>query len=373
MTDMQRFDRLSIRRFRGLAGLELKDIGPFNVLLGANDVGKTSVLESIFLLSGSAAPGLAMRVQNFRNFLVRDHNDLSSLFHGLDLREPIEFTTFSGDVCRRLKISEEWDETTIDTQTVPPDGDATAVSLSRGKAPQSDQFSMSFPSRFRTLQFETNVESDGKIIWSCTVRAKVQNGEMRSAALTEDAEAYMIPSVFLQPGNPYEAGLIANTIVDKKSDRLIEYLQAVNSRITDVAVSGNIAYLDVGLNSMLPLNMFGGGMVRAMSILSSCIAGGQRIMLIDEIEDGLHHSAVASLLRTLFALSRKEGIQFFVTTHSVEFLGNLRRVLLEEAFADYREDVNCYALQRNKAGRVRAYRYAYDQFDHCIAQGLEIR
>ena len=37
-----------------MAQLELDGLGAFNLLLGANDVGKTSVLEAVFLLAGFA-------------------------------------------------------------------------------------------------------------------------------------------------------------------------------------------------------------------------------------------------------------------------------------------------------------------------------
>ena len=52
MTTRQHLERIEIRRFRGLSKLHLDKLGNFNLLLGANDVGKTSVLEAIFLLTG---------------------------------------------------------------------------------------------------------------------------------------------------------------------------------------------------------------------------------------------------------------------------------------------------------------------------------
>ena len=373
MTDTQHFDRLDIRGFRGFTDLRLEDCGKFNVFLGANDVGKTSILEAIFLLSGSVNPELALRVQHFRHLDVREHDDLSSLFHGLDFQKTIDLTAFSGGVSRRLEISAGWSETTIDAQTLRPGEDVGGILRLRGNALPNGQSSMSLPSGFQALLLKTSIETADGVTDSYTSTAKAQGGDVRFQMPTGAATESMISVRFFKTGHQYDSDPIGEMIVDKKSNRLIEYLQAVNPRIADIAVSGNIAYLDVGLKRMLPLNLFGGGMIRAAVILASCIRGDQRIVLIDEIENGLHYRAIASLLRALLTLSREARIQFFVTTHSVEFLRYLQRVLAEQPFAEYRDDVNCYALQRDKDSRVRAYRYTYEQFDHCVEHGLEIR
>ena len=52
MRDGQHLDSLKIRRFRGLSDFDLDGLGSFNVLLGANDAGKTTILEAIFFCQG---------------------------------------------------------------------------------------------------------------------------------------------------------------------------------------------------------------------------------------------------------------------------------------------------------------------------------
>ena len=80
MGDIHQFDELAIRGFRGLSALKLDGLGTINILLGANDVGKTSVLEAVFLLTGLAEPKLSVRLQNGRNYLVNEIDDFSSIF-----------------------------------------------------------------------------------------------------------------------------------------------------------------------------------------------------------------------------------------------------------------------------------------------------
>ena len=48
---------LNISQFRGINELEMKNIGDVNLLVGNNNVGKTSVLEAIKILSQPADVG----------------------------------------------------------------------------------------------------------------------------------------------------------------------------------------------------------------------------------------------------------------------------------------------------------------------------
>ena len=124
---------------------------------------------------------------------------------------------------------------------------------------------------------------------------------------------------------------------------------------------------------MMPLNMFGSGMVRTATMLALVIAGDQEMILMDELENGLHYQAIPPLLQALMKFSIDRGVQVYVTTHSLDLLTALQQVLSHEDFSHYRSRTNCYALQTDKDGLVRSYRYEYSQFDHCLSHGIEIR
>lgn len=183
----------------------------------------------------------------------------------------------------------------------------------------------------------------------------------------------IIPARFMRPGDHYDPDTFAQLIVDKNKDVVVQYLRIINPRVEDIAADGKVAYLDIGLNKMLPLNMFGSGMIRAASIISRCIIGDARFMLIDELENGLHYKAIPPLLEALLTLSRDKGIQIFATTHSLSILEGLEKVLSKTSFAEYRPTTNCYALQRDSEGSVRGYRYGYTEYSHSVKHGLEIR
>jgi len=175
------------------------------------------------------------------------------------------------------------------------------------------------------------------------------------------------------PGPGYNATAIGELIVRKRAAQLVSFLQKINPLVTEISASGDLAYADIGLDRMVPLNIFGSGMIRAANIVSHLLLGGDRILLLDEIENGLHHAAVESFLRVLIALSHDKNVQIFATTHSLEVLKDLMNVLGDDTYSVNRSAVRCFTLQRDRQGIVRAYRYEYPQFEHCMRHGIEIR
>jgi predicted ATP-dependent endonuclease of OLD family len=77
-------------------------------------------------------------------------------------------------------------------------------------------------------------------------------------------------------------------------------------------------YASAGLGHVIPLSLLGNGVNRLSAIYSRALGAGAKVLLIDEVENGLHHGALLELWRGLKELADKEGTQIFATTHSME-------------------------------------------------------
>ncbi|EAJ5683422.1 DUF2813 domain-containing protein [Campylobacter lari] len=80
---------IKITNFRGLKDLEIKDFKRFNVFVGKNSCGKTSILEAIFMCYSQEEANSLIRIQNFRRTMVIPTN-LSSIFYNFDFLTPVE-------------------------------------------------------------------------------------------------------------------------------------------------------------------------------------------------------------------------------------------------------------------------------------------
>ncbi|MDE2956546.1 MAG: AAA family ATPase [Bacteroidota bacterium] len=108
VSDIRRsFRSLRIRQYKGLEDVSLDEMGSFNLLVGANDVGKTSVLEAIFLLTGLSNIRLPGVVQAMRQLDPVSFGVIESIFRNLDTGSTIEISASMRDCdeFRDLKIS----------------------------------------------------------------------------------------------------------------------------------------------------------------------------------------------------------------------------------------------------------------------------
>ncbi|MFA0742549.1 MAG: hypothetical protein DFNUSKGM_002674, partial [Candidatus Fervidibacter sacchari] len=64
------YKSFTVRHFRCFRELELEGLERFNLFIGRNNVGKTALLESLFIHAGAYNPELTLRVSAFRGIEV---------------------------------------------------------------------------------------------------------------------------------------------------------------------------------------------------------------------------------------------------------------------------------------------------------------
>ncbi len=368
MLNDRRLNKIEINRFKGLETFDLDNIGGFNVILGANGVGKTSLLEAIFLFNGFAAGTTPVALHNSRNYLVRGFEDLTYYFHNLDLDADISMTgTMISSEKRKLSISSHVPESEI----IVPTQNIGYHSETPGVVRQTLETS----ARRRVWRYSaTIIVNDSEKPFEGTLDiVSPDKLNVKFSINQNELDNLTISTQILTPGRGYNTQAISKLIINNNEDKLLEALRFIDPRLNKITTDGDLAYLDIGLEQMMPLNMFGNGMIRATEILTAGMLGYAQILLIDEIENGLHFTAVRQLLQVLLAQVNNQQIQIFCTTHSVDVLQGLRDVLQEEQFADMRGAIRSYVLAKDKDGLIRPYRYDYEKFDHCIEHGIEIR
>jgi predicted ATPase len=109
---VNRFSKISIQGYRRLLAIEDLEMRPFTVMMGANGVGKTSLLEVFTLLAASAKGELKNIISNlgrFHSLLTCDKTDKMSFKLAMKMPEhaPLEYSLSLGTQRISYEITHE--------------------------------------------------------------------------------------------------------------------------------------------------------------------------------------------------------------------------------------------------------------------------
>ena len=373
----QQINDFGIANFRSLRDLKIEEPRLLNILIGRNDVGKTSVLEAIFLVTGIDVIELPIQIQNLRGLLVSDFRDLAYLFNNLNTERSIVLTAAleNPEESRTLTISASGHSTehvpvtqriekrgTRNHSEYESDNSGAVLKTSVHKA-----HSLHYDAKISRGRNAAPFDFGGRI----NVRS-AENIETSKWGLDNNSD-FTLPAALLRPRTNYTSSLIADVIVNKEADDLVKILRDTNFNISSLAVKDHTVFVDCGLERMMPINMFGDGLVRAIGILAHCIRGQIRVLLIDEIESGLHYTTMTVFLSILIKLAERAGVQIFATTHSIDVLRSIQHLLSDDKSVEFRDKVVCYSLAKGADESISSFPYRYEEFDHCIQNRIEIR
>lgn len=112
-------------------------------------------------------------------------------------------------------------------------------------------------------------------------------------------------------------------------------------------------YASIGLKRLVPLHLMGEGTTRILSLALAIATAPGGMVLVDEIENGIHHSVMEKVWRAIGAFARSYDVQLFATTHSYECIGAAYRAFE----SDEEDELRLFRIQRNADGKYKAVKF----------------
>ena len=363
------FQSLRLRNLRLFSDLEIGQLERINLLAGRNNSGKTTVLEAMFLLGGGRTRHLPLRIREIRGTCQQGGTAPTTywkpLFHQLNLRRPIEISgkhSSLGELALTIALEEE------DTFNLPSARRIEALHAHQGVIDGVEPPPLLAPGE------ELTDPSGLALSW--VGRGKTDLGSMRVMsrgyrATTKELDipwqaAFVSPSIGSVEEDAVRLGQLR---ARKQGDLLTEALRIVEPRLESVednsASGAPMIWADVGLQELAPLSAMGEGMTRVARIVlaMSSVRGG--VVLVDEIENGIHHSIMGKVWAVVAKAAQQFDIQVFATTHSFECL-----VAAHEALAD---EWRFHRLERTDDGSSRCVTFDLEDVETVVGHGLEVR
>jgi ABC-type glutathione transport system ATPase component len=159
----------------------------------------------------------------------------------------------------------------------------------------------------------------------------------------------------------------------ENEDRFVDFLKRVEPRLKRLRpfeIEGRrVLYADVGLPERIPLPFLGEGFNRLVQIYGAIIGEEADILLIDEIENGLHWSALPQIWTGIREAVNKEEVQIFATTHSLECIA-----AAAEAFkGEPKNDLAVHRLERLENGNIRCVTMNEEELERMLERDWEVR
>ena len=131
----------------------------------------------------------------------------------------------------------------------------------------------------------------------------------------------------------------------------------------------NTHYADIGMSRKIPMAFLGGGMSRLLSIILAIATAKNGIVLIDEVDAGIHYSHMPKVWEGISRAAREFNCQIFASTHSYECLQAAYNGIAQ---ADMAREFRYIRLERDKQETV-AKTYTHDLLGAALSRGWEIR
>jgi hypothetical protein len=362
------FQDFLIEGYRPFERLLLPKLGHVNLLTGKNNVGKSSVLEAIYLHTQRFSLQSVLSVLSGRDEMPRRISlarrtpesaivsGLASLFRGRPTAPHNELRIRLGpdDPTDMVTVTFSWyggtdsDETTVpalpgleatdgELRLVRPSlsiawGHLPPIRLDVGRFARYTDFPLFEPAHCVYMSVEASSSTRHVLMWESIALTPLQAEVLNALRLVEPG---------IEAISPVSAG----------------------SSITS-------PYFKVKLNTVpepMPLRALGEGINRVLEIALALVFARNGVLLLDEFENGIHYSVHRQLWRLIFRTALQLNVQVFATTHSSDCIRAFGQVAREEP-----TDGALIRLQRVN-DEVVPTPFDEDDLEVVAEEGIEVR
>lgn len=351
------FDFFEIKNFRCFESLKVTGLSRVNLLVGRNAVGKTALLESLFITSG-ATPELAFRVKGFRGlprFEISTEQTAyrilwKDLFFGFDEARHIRIVLGKGATELR----------SLDISYTSPQG----ILFPHAKSSLSTDTVPIVPIAFR---WQTSSGQEG-----LAEPQFVKEGFRVAPA----PGIPLLPAVFFSSANPPSpeeaAGWLSQLSIQGADREIVEAVRGVFRDVEDLSIQviggAPAIYATVRhLKEKISINLISSGLPKLVAITLAIIQKKGGLLYVDEIENGFHHEALVSVWKLISGLAEKYDVQVFASTHSAECLEAATR-----SIAEPRSSLVLLKLERVDGTSI-VKRFSGEALRSAMIDGVEVR
>jgi len=295
------FKNITINNFRGINKLALEDFQRFNLFVGKNNRGKTTVLEALFLSAGPSNPDLSLAINRFRGLQTIDTNSFEWIFNNLAVNAEIKLES---------NVKEPEQERILIIKPTIKNKQSTVLATTL-----SSESTIDIKNSYSGIEQEINglvldfiyKKPSAKKRHKITTSISINDKRAINAKFSREGAENIIRGVFITPKTDIDLSERFNSVqINKKLIGIIDTLKKIEPSLINLSLgTDNVIYADMGFRKLIPVNTLGNGIIKLLSVLLAMATVPDGVVFIDEIESGLHYS-LQEILWDLIIASAQE-------------------------------------------------------------------
>lgn len=312
-------ESFEIQNYRLFKHLKIEKLGRVNLITGKNNVGKTALLEALWLYYTKGFINSIKTIFYYRdNYSSKINYYIDKLYYDFDPRNNISIGPISDHdklIIQIVSVIEEWDE--------------TKTNLSRKFTPIQSAIA---PIQNVSIKIDFNEQMVHLI--PITAQYPLIENEIKEEYIV----GHGILTCYYMPPQGLPTTLLTSLwdkiALSEKEDIIISSLNNFFPGIEGIRPVNHPERKDerqfvikMKNKSVFPISVMGDGIMKIMNAIIPFANAANGIVLIDEIENGIHYSIQSKLWEILLELADKFNVQVFATTHSWDCIDGFQRAL----------------------------------------------
>jgi AAA15 family ATPase/GTPase len=383
------FRSIKIENFRGFKDFELQQLGRINLLVGLNNSGKTSVLEAVQLLcSRTNLEPLTETMLNRGEYFWSDdelrgnrrntHLDICHLFFGHEIKPNAKFSISCENGKLNGKLTGSIEVHSTKSNLVFNEGSPDQISLFDPESESINLPHFNIQWKENNASFELSVDggvplypargmmpvSSSRLSSNDLKTESFRTQFISSSSLSIDKTAELFDQIVLTPNE----SLVEEAL--KIIEPEIERIALVRSERTRLSTNNRGGFIIRLRNSdqRIPIGSMGDGVWRILALALAIVCAKGGVLLVDEIDTGLHFSTMSKMWKLIWETARKLDVQVFATTHNSDCWTSL--AMIAEEGENTEDEISIQRIERDKG---KAVAFSKQEIVIAAERGIEVR
>lgn len=354
---LEQLKNITFHNFRRFKKLTISNIGQYNLIVGDNNVGKTSLLEALLFTH--------IKEQFVENiaFAHIERKNITRTSIGNEMKYFIPSNFVIDDFIRK---------------------DAQPKELIFELHDKRNSWNF----KIRTATREEVLKKNNSII---NIDTDDFLGIVSSGLGTDIVELSLIikklnpENLIKSPLIPFGKGfgkdlaLIYYENIEKVKSERISFMKSMEifiPNITRINVNTEKGEIDIeedGFDVSAPLHQYGEGANKLFRILVQITLQKEKRLLIDEIDAGIHYSHFPTFWKTILSVADRNNVQIFASTHNIECVNYFSEILQEDKYNVFQKKSRIITLEKLPDKNIIAYTRIFNEFEYELSNEFEIR